>query len=59
MRPLSATILCVWEIWSGSNNRMYMYHVFHWLTDFEEIHVPLVWMQLHAFYQGVYNPLKI
>ena len=24
----SATILCVWEIWSGSNNRV---HVFHWL----------------------------
>ena len=24
-----ATILCVGEIWSGSNNRVYMYHVFH------------------------------
>ena len=28
-RPLLATILCVWEIWSGSNNCVYMYHVFH------------------------------
>ena len=25
MRCLSATILCVWEIWSGSNNRVYMH----------------------------------
>ena len=25
-------VLCVWEILSGSNNRVYMYHVFHWLT---------------------------
>ena len=25
VRPLLATILCVWEIWSGSNNRVYMY----------------------------------
>ena len=31
VRPLLiATILCVWEIWSGSNNRGYMHHVFHW-----------------------------
>ena len=29
MRPLLATILCVWEIWSGSNTHVYMYHVFH------------------------------
>ena len=32
VRPLLATILCVWEIWSGSNNRVYMYHVFHSLA---------------------------
>ena len=25
MRPLLATILCVWVIWSNSNNRVYMY----------------------------------
>ena len=25
-------ILCVWVVWSGSNNRVYMYHVFHWLA---------------------------
>ena len=32
-RPLLATILCVWEIWSGSNNHAYtMHHVFHWLA---------------------------
>ena len=30
--PLLATILCVWEIWSGSCNRVYMYHVFYWLA---------------------------
>ena len=31
--PLLATILCVQEIWSGSNNRAHtMYHVFHWLA---------------------------
>ena len=30
VRPLLATILCTWEIWSGFNNRAYMYHVFHW-----------------------------
>ena len=24
--------LCVWEIWSGSNNCVYMYPVFHWLA---------------------------
>ena len=29
LRPLLATILCVYEIWSGSNNRVYMYHVYH------------------------------
>ena len=28
--PLLATILCVWEIWSGSNNRVHVSHVFHW-----------------------------
>ena len=28
VRPLLATILCVWEIWSGSN----MQHVFYWLA---------------------------
>ena len=33
VRPLLATILCVWEIWSGSNNRMY--HAFHWLAKKE------------------------
>ena len=35
LRPLLATILCAWEIWSGSNNRVYMYHVhvFHWLAN--------------------------
>ena len=34
VRPLLATILCVWEIWSGSNNCVYrcMYHTFHWLA---------------------------
>ena len=32
VRPRLATILCVWQIWSGSNNRIYMYHVFHWLA---------------------------
>ena len=32
VRPLLATILCVWEIWCGSNNRVYMYYVFHWLA---------------------------
>ena len=32
VRPLLATILCVWEIWSGSNNHVYMYHVLHWLA---------------------------
>ena len=32
MRPLLAIILCVWEIWSGSNNRVYIYHVFRWLA---------------------------
>ena len=31
-RPLLATILCVWEIWSGSSNRVYMFNVFHWLA---------------------------
>ena len=31
VRPLLATILCVWESWFSSNNRVYMYHVFHWL----------------------------
>ena len=39
VRPLLAIILCVWEIWSGSNNRMYMYHIFHWLakkTDYQK-----------------------
>ena len=29
VRPLLATVPCVWEIWSGSNNRVYMYHAFH------------------------------
>ena len=33
VRPLLATILCVWEIWPGSNNHVYMYHVFHWLPE--------------------------
>ena len=28
--PLWATILCVWKIWSGSNNSVY--NVFHWLA---------------------------
>ena len=32
VKPLLVTIICVWEIWSGSNNRVYMYHVFHWLA---------------------------
>ena len=32
VQPLLATILCVWEIGSASNNRVYMYHVFHWLA---------------------------
>ena len=27
-----ATIICVWEIWSGSNTCIYIYHVFHWLA---------------------------
>ena len=27
-----ATILCVRELWSGSNNRVYTYHAFHWLA---------------------------
>ena len=27
VRPLLATILCVCEIWSGINNRVYMYIV--------------------------------
>ena len=31
VRPLLATILCILEIWSGSNNRVYMNRVFHWL----------------------------
>ena len=45
VRPLLTTILCVRVIWSGSNNRVYMYRVSHWLakknkkachrTDFE------------------------
>ena len=34
VRPLLATILCVWEILSGSNNRVYMYHIFHWLAKY-------------------------
>ena len=29
---LLATILCVWEICYGSNNCVYMYHIFHWLA---------------------------
>ena len=33
VRPLFDTILCVWVIWSGSNNRVYMYHAFHWLAQ--------------------------
>ena len=32
VRLLLAAILCVWEIWSGSNNPVYMYHVFHCLA---------------------------
>ena len=38
VRPLIATILCVWEIWSGSQNCVHtvyihaQYHVFHWLA---------------------------
>ena len=32
MRHLIATILCVWEIWSGSYNHIDMYHIFHWLA---------------------------
>ena len=35
VRPLLATILCVWEIWSGSNNRVYMYH---WLAKMKRLH---------------------
>ena len=31
VRALLASILFVSEIWSGSNNCIYMYHVFHWL----------------------------
>ena len=27
-RPVLATILCVWKILSGSNNRIYMHHTF-------------------------------
>ena len=27
VRSLLATILCRWEIWSGSNKHVYMYHV--------------------------------
>ena len=30
--PLRATILCVRESWSGSNNHVNMNHVFHWLA---------------------------
>ena len=30
-------ILCVWEIWSCSNIRVYMYHVFHWLAKKRKI----------------------
>ena len=32
--PICVGCLCVWEIWSGSNTRIYiyMYHVFHWLA---------------------------
>ena len=30
--PPLATILCVWEMWSGSNNRIYTYHVLHSLA---------------------------
>ena len=26
VKPLLATVLCVWEIWSGSNNHVYMYN---------------------------------
>ena len=26
VRPLLATILCVWEIWFGSNNRVYIFY---------------------------------
>ena len=32
VRPLLATILYGWEICSGSNNRIFMYHVFHQLA---------------------------
>ena len=32
MLSILATVLCVWEIWSGSNNSVYMYHVFQWLA---------------------------
>ena len=32
VRPLLATILSVWEIWSGTNNHSITYHVFHWLA---------------------------
>ena len=35
VRPLLATILCVWEIWSGSNNRVY--NVFHCLAKKKKI----------------------
>ena len=37
VRPFLATIICVLEIWSGSNNRVYMYHVFHLLANEKKI----------------------
>ena len=32
VRLLLATILCVWEILPCSSNRVYKYHIFHWLA---------------------------
>ena len=31
--PIRAASLSVWEIWSGSHKRVYMYHIFHWLAN--------------------------
>ena len=39
VRPLLGTILCVREIWSGSNNHVDMYHAFHWLAK-QNINTP-------------------
>ena len=39
VRPVLATIY-VWGIWSGSNNSVYMYHVFHWLAKIKKITPP-------------------